>query len=224
MIIDGYDVVSNKPKSTAYRAPGAPQAAFASESVIDEIAAKLGLDPLELRLKTPRREGTRRGDGTVYSRIGCEETVQAAIATDHYKSPPPRGPWGGRGVASGFWFNGGGQSAATISVSTDGTVNLLEGSVDIGGSRAAMAMIVAETLGLKADEVNPMVADTDSIGYHDGTGGSRVAYATGYACYLAARDISAKMCARAAVSLKWKRAMCNSTAAPSRANPIQGGS
>ena len=202
VVIDGYDVVSNKPKSTAYRAPGAPQAAFASESVIDEIAAKLGLDPLELRLKNAAREGTRRADGTVYSRIGCEETVQAAIASDHYKSPAPRGPWRGRGVASGFWFNGGGQSAATISVSTDGTVNLLEGSVDIGGSRAAMAMIVAETLGLKADEVNPMVADTDSIGYHDGTGGSRVAYATGYACYLAARDISAKMCARAARQLE----------------------
>ncbi len=202
VLIDGYDVVSNKPKSTAYRAPGAPQAAFAAESVIDEIAVKLGHDPLQLRLKNAAREGTRRADGTVYSRIGCEETVQAALASDHYQSPPPQGPWRGRGVASGFWFNGGGQSAATISVSTDGTVNLIEGSVDIGGSRAAMAMIVAETLGLKAEEVNPMVADTDSIGYHDGTGGSRVAYATGYACYLAAEDIAAKMCVRAARQLE----------------------
>jgi CO/xanthine dehydrogenase Mo-binding subunit len=198
--IDAYDVVVNKPKSSAYRAPGAPNAAYAAESVIDEIAVKIGMDPLQLRRKNACREGTRRADGAVYKRIGCEETTDAAASSEHYKSQVPNGA--GRGVASGFWFNGGGQSCATLSVNADGSVNLIEGSVDIGGSRAAMAMIVAETLGLTADDVNPTVADTDSIGHTDGTGGSRVTYATGHACYLAAEDLKAEMCVRAARHLE----------------------
>ena len=108
----------------------------------------------------------------------------------------------GRGVASGFWPNGGGQSVAALSVNVNGTVNLVEGSVDIGGSRASMAMIVAEELGLRAEDVKPMVTDTDSIGHTDGTGGSRVTYATGHACYLAAQDLRQEMCIRAARQLE----------------------
>ena len=201
VVIDAYDVVVNKPKSSAYRAPGAPNAAFASESVIDELAEKIGMDPLELRLKNACEEGTRRADGTVYGKIGCIETVQAAKDSDHYKSTL-EGSNRGRGVASGFWFNGGGMSSAAISVNDNGTINLNEGSVDIGGSRASMAMIVAETLGLAADDINPSIPDTSSIGYTGGTGGSRVTYATGHACYNAAEDVKAEMCKRAARQLE----------------------
>jgi len=200
--IDSYDVVVNKPKSTAYRAPGAPNAAHASESVLDELARRIGMDPLEIRRKNSAREGTRRADGTVFKQIGCEQTIDAAKDSAHYRSAKSAGEFVGRGVASGFWFNGGGQSSANIHVQSDGTVSLEEGSADIGGSRAAMAMIVAETLGLSAEQVNPAVGDTDSIGYHDGTGGSRVTYATGHACFLAAQDTKAKMVARAAKQLE----------------------
>jgi len=199
--IDAFDVVVNKPKSSAYRAPGAPNAAFASESVIDELAERIGMDPLEVRLKNSAREGTRRTDGTVYKRIGCEETVQAASDSEHYKSKL-EGIHRGRGVASGFWFNGGGESSAAISVNSNGTLNLQEGSVDIGGSRASMSMIVAETLGLNADDINPSIPDTSSIGMTAGTGGSRVTYATGHACYKAAEDVKAEMCLRAARQLE----------------------
>ena len=195
--IDAYDVVNNKPKSSAYRAPGAPNAAFAAETVIDELAEQVGMDPLEMRRQNACHDGTRRADGTVYKDIGCIETHVAAIESDHYKSEAPSEHYRGRGVASGFWFNGGGQSACVLSVNDDGTLNLLEGSADIGGTRAAMAMIVAETLGLNAEDVNPMVVDTDSIGHTDGTGGSRTCYATGHACYLAAEDVKAQMCKRA---------------------------
>ena len=201
LIIDAYDVVVNKPKSTAYRAPGAPNAAYASEGVIDELAEKIQIDPLEFRLMNGSEEGTRRCDGIIYNRIGCKETVEAAINSDQYQSKL-EGAFRGRGVASGYWLNGGGQSAATISLNPNGTVNLLEGSADIGGTRASMAMIVAEELCLKAEEVNPMVVDTDSIGFTDGTGGSRVTYATGQACYLAARELKEKMCVRAARKLE----------------------
>ena len=199
--IDAFDVVVNKPKSSAYRAPGAPNAAFASESVIDELAERIGMDPLKVRLKNSAREGTRRADGTVYKKIGCEETLQAASSSEHYHSKL-EGVHRGRGVASGFWFNGGGESSAAISVNSNGTLNLQEGSVDIGGSRTSMSMIVAETLGLDADDINPSIPDTSSIGMTAGTGGSRVTYATGHACYKAAEDVKAEMCLRAARQLE----------------------
>ncbi|NKB70629.1 MAG: molybdopterin-dependent oxidoreductase [Candidatus Latescibacteria bacterium] len=201
VLIDAYDVVLNKPKSTAYRAPGAPNAAFASETVVDHLAEQLGIEPLKMRQLNAVREGTRKPDGSPYKRIGFEETLTAALDSEHYRSKL-KGPNRGRGVASGFWFNGGGQSACTLQVNPDGTVNLLEGSTDIGGSRAAMAMIVAETLGLQADDIKPAVVDTDSIGYHDGTGGSRVTYSTGHACHKAAEDLLEEMCRRAAKQLE----------------------
>jgi CO/xanthine dehydrogenase Mo-binding subunit len=199
--IDAYDVVVNKPKSSAYRAPGAPNAAFAAESAIDELAVRLQLDPLELRQRNAAREGTRRADGVRFGRIGYAETLAAARDSDHYRAPLS-GPHRGRGVASGFWFNGGGQSAAVVTINANGTVNLQEGSVDIGGSRVSMAMIVAETLGLRPEDVTPSIPDTNSIGYTDGTGGSRVTYATGQACYLAAEEAKRLMCQRAARQLE----------------------
>ncbi len=180
--IDGYDVIVNRPQTAAYRAPGGTNAAFASECVIDELAERLGIDPLEFRRRNAAVEGDRRADGPVYPRIGFAETVEAAQNSAHYRAPL-EGKHRGRGVASGFWFNGGGKSSVSASVNPDGTVNLLEGSTDIGGSRASLAMQLAETLGISAQDVNPRVVDTDSVGYNDGTGGSRVTFATGHAVY-----------------------------------------
>lgn len=180
--IDGYDVIVNRPKTGAYRAPGGTNAAFASETVIDEVAEKLGMDPLEFRRRNAVVEGDRRADGPVLPRVGYLETVEAAMNSAHYKSPL-EGKNRGRGVASGFWFNGAGKSSVAASVNPDGRVNLIEGSTDIGGSRASMAIMLAETLGIAAEDVNPAVVDTNSVGYNDGTGGSRVTYATGYATY-----------------------------------------
>lgn len=195
--IDGYDVVVNKPKTTAYRAPGAPAAAFAVGSVVDELAEKLGMDTLEFLMKNASQEGTRQANGTVFPRIGNLECLQAAITSPHYNSPL-EGPNRGRGVASGFWFNAGMRSSMSASVNTDGTVNLVEGSTDIGGTRASLAMQLAETLGIAAEEVKPTVADTDSVGYNDVTGGSRVTFASGWAAYEVGMDIRRQMMARAA--------------------------
>jgi CO/xanthine dehydrogenase Mo-binding subunit len=145
--VDGYDVLVNKPKTAAYRAPGATNAAFASETVIDEIAERLGMDPLEIRRLNGAKEGDRRVDGVAFPRIGYMETVHAALEHDHYTTPLT-GPNRGRGVASGFWFNVGFQSSVVINVNADGTVSLVEGSTDIGGTRASIAMQAAETLGI----------------------------------------------------------------------------
>ena len=199
--IEGFDVVLNKPKTAAYRAPGAPAAAFAAETVMDEVAEQLGIDPLEFRMINGSREGTRRITGPVFPRIGFLETVQATKDHEHYSQPLTKGHNGtlvGRGVAAGFWFNGTGASSATASVISDGTVSLVEGSPDIGGSRAAVAMQLAEVLGIAAEDVKPQVGDTDSVGFTSVTGGSGVAFKTGWACYEAALDVKRQMVQRAA--------------------------
>lgn len=195
--VDAYDVVVNKPKVSAYRAPGAPAAEFASEQLVDEIAKKLNVDPIEFRLKNSSREGTRMITGAPFPRIGHEETLQAAFNSPHYKSPI-EGPNRGRGIASGFWFNAGLQSSVSVLVNGDGTVNLTEGSTDIGGSRASLAMQLAETLGISYEQVKPFVADTDGVGYNDVTGGSRVTFASGLAVYEAGMNVRKEMCERAA--------------------------
>jgi CO/xanthine dehydrogenase Mo-binding subunit len=196
-VVDGYDVVLNKPKTAAYRAPGATQAAFACEQVIDELATKLGIDPIEFRLKNAAKEGTRRVDGPKYPRVGLVECLEAARASDHYRSKL-EGANRGRGVAAGYWFNIGLKSSVTATVNPDGTVILLEGSTDIGGTRTSVAMQLAETLGLRAEEIRPAVVDTDSVGYTDVTGGSRVTFATGMAAYEVGLDLARQMSARAA--------------------------
>jgi CO/xanthine dehydrogenase Mo-binding subunit len=202
--IDGYDVVVNKPQTSAYRAPGATNAAFASETVIDEICEELDMDPLEFRLANASKEGTRRADGPIYPRIGCEEVIRAAMDHPH-TTAPLEGPNRGRGVALGFWFNGGGTSVAIANVNPDGSVTLVEGSPDIGGTRTSIAMHLAEALGIPAEEVTPMVVDTDAIGHTDGTGGSRTTFATGFAAYEAAQDIKRQMVERAPGSGKSRK-------------------
>ncbi|MGL5095295.1 MAG: xanthine dehydrogenase family protein molybdopterin-binding subunit, partial [Planctomycetia bacterium] len=195
--IDGVEVCNNKPRTAAYRAPGSTNAMFASEMVVDEIARKLGADPIDFRLKNAAREGTRRVDGPAYPRIGLVETLEAAKNHPHW-SAPLEGKNRGRGVAVGFWMNAGLKSAVSAAVNADGTVNLVEGSTDIGGSRASMAMMMAETLGLRAEDVLPKIADTDGVGYTDITGGSRTTYATGMAVYEAGLAVRRTMAARAA--------------------------
>ena len=196
-LVDGYDVVVNKPKTAAYRAPAAPNAAFAAEQVVDEICSKLGIDALEFRLINGSEEGTRRVDGPIFPKVGNIECLEAAKDTEHYKSSLS-GPNQGRGVASGFWFNIGLQSSCSIGVNADGTITLVEGSTDIGGTRTSIAMQAAEVLGIPAEDVHPSVGDTDSVGYTFLTGGSRTTFATGWASYEAAQEIKSKMIDRAA--------------------------
>ncbi len=196
--IEGFDVCVNRPRTNAYRAPGATQIAFGVEAVLDELAEKIGMDPAELRFKNAAREGTRRIDGPVYRRIGMAETVEAIQNSDHYKSKL-EGKNRGRGIASGFWINAGMKSCVTATMNDDGTVTLIEGSTDIGGSRTGIAMQFAETMGISAQAVTPTVVDTDSIGYTDITGGSRTTFATGIAAYEAAKDIQRQLVKRAAL-------------------------
>jgi xanthine dehydrogenase molybdenum-binding subunit len=197
ILIDAYDVVVNRPKTAAYRAPGATNAAFASETIINEIAEKCGIDQCDIRILNGAHEGTPQTAGPPYKRIGMIETVEAIKNSPHYKSKL-EGKNRGRGMATGFWFNIGFQSSAMVNIHNDGTASVVTGSVDIGGSRASMAIITAEVLGLDVNDVRPLVADTDSIGYTDVTGGSRTTVATGLAVYEAAQDAVRQLKERAA--------------------------
>src|SRR5580658_7672874 len=195
--ITGYDVVSNRPKVAAYRAPGAPISSFGVESCIDELARELNIDPLALREMNAARDGTKTPYGPTLVNVGYLQTVEAAKNHAHYKSP--LGPNQGRGVASGFWFNIGGESSAAVHVNEDGSVSVASGSPDIGGSRASMAMMAAETLGIPFERVKPIVADTASIGFTHVTGGSRVTFATAMATVQAAEKVIEQLKGRAAI-------------------------
>ena len=197
MLVDGYDIVCNKQKVQGYRAPGQSQATLAVETVIDELAEKLGMDPMELRLKNAVKEGDLMPNGAPHATFGCSELEEAILAHPHYDAPLT-GPNQGRGVAVGFRWQGGQSSSATINVNSNGTINLITGSVDIGGTRTAVAMQTAEVLGLQPEDIAPTVVDTDTIGYTATTGGSRIAFDTGLAAIAAAEDVARQMTARAA--------------------------
>ncbi len=195
--VEGYDVVVNKPKVAPYRAPGGPSAGFAGETLIDELSEILGIDPLEFRLRNGAKEGTRRVTGPRFRRIGNLEVLQAARDHPHYRAPLG-GPNRGRGVASAVCFNIGGPSCASVLLNRDGTVSLVEGSPDLAASRTAVAMQVAEVLGVPAEDVHPSVGDTDTIGFTGTSVGSSVTYKTGWVGQEAARDLKDRLLQRVA--------------------------
>ena len=192
----GYDVVSNRPKVAAYRAPGAPMSSFAVESALDDLARRLGMDPIAVREKNGARDGTKTHWGPTHRDIGFLETLRAAKESAHYRTPLKPGQ--GRGLACGFWFNIGGESSGAVHINEDGTATVVSGNPDIGGSRASMAIMAAEVLGIPVEKVRPVVGDTASIGFSHLTGGSRVTFATGMAVTQATERVVEQLKARAA--------------------------
>ncbi len=196
VLVEGYDVVVNKSKVAAYRAPGAPQAEFAAEMVINELADELGMDPIELRLKNAAKEGTQTIYGPKLKQVGLVECLEAARDSAHYKSALKKGH--GRALAAGFWFNIGGLSSVTVNMNPDGTGTIIEGSPDIGGSRASMQLMAAEELGIAPENLKPIVVDTDKLPYSATTGGSRTTFSTGMAVIEAAQSVVQQVKERAA--------------------------
>ncbi|MSQ42130.1 MAG: xanthine dehydrogenase family protein molybdopterin-binding subunit [Dehalococcoidia bacterium] len=195
--IDGYDVLVNRPRNAAYRAPGVPAPTFAAESLVDELAERLDMDPMELRLKNAAREGTRRPNGTVLPTNGNLEVMEQVKNSQHYRSELT-GPHRGRGVAVGMWNAGAGQHSVNASVNPDGTIVLNAGAVDIGGLRATEAMTMAEVLGIPYEDIRPRVVDTDAIGFTGITAGSGTGAGTSASVYKVAGEIRGRMVERAA--------------------------
>jgi CO/xanthine dehydrogenase Mo-binding subunit len=217
--IVGWDVVTNTPKTAAYRAPGAPISAFGVESAVDEIAEKLRRDPIDIRIQNGARDGVKAAYGPTFQNIGHLEMLQRL--KQHPNLEVPLGPNQGRGVAVGFWFNIGGESTAAVHLGEDGTATVVTGNPDIGGSRASMAIMAAEVLGIPVENVRAVVADTASIGYSMLTGGSRTTFATGMAAVRAAEKVVDELKTRAAKiwdtsveNVVWKdgRAVCTDAA------------
>jgi CO/xanthine dehydrogenase Mo-binding subunit len=192
----GYDVVSNGPKVAAYRAPAAPQGALAVECILDELAQKMDMDPLRLREINAVGDGARTVYGASFGAIGFKAVLEAVRKHPHYSAQLGKNQ--GRGIASGFWFNAGGDSTATVSLNADGTAIVTLGTPDIGGQRASQAMMAAEILGIPYEQVRPVVADSSSVGFNMITGGSRVTFSVGTVVVQAARKVVDTLRERAA--------------------------
>ena len=191
--LKGYDVVTNKPKTGAYRAPGTPNSALAVETAVDEISKKLKIDPVHLRLKNAADKGTRKADGTIYPEIGMVATANSVLEHQHYSEslpePSNKSFKVGRGIAFGYSGNINGAATVIGNVVEDGTITLITGAVDIGGTRISIAQQFAEVLGIDPTLINPTVADTDSIGYTSASVGSSASHKNGWAAYQCALDI-----------------------------------
>ena len=191
-----YEVVSNRPKVNAFRAPCVPQIVFGVEGIIDELARKIGMDPIEFRLKNAAKEGHTTIYGDTWGPVGFVETLEAAKKCDHYLAPVKPGE--GRGLAAGFWFNRGGETAASLNLAPDGTVTIAVGTADVAGSRISISMMAAEELGIPVDQVRVKMADTNSLGFYRVTAGSRTTYSVGRVIVDSARKCIAELRRRAA--------------------------
>ncbi|MEO6610379.1 MAG: xanthine dehydrogenase family protein molybdopterin-binding subunit [Aestuariivirga sp.] len=203
------DCVVNRPKTAAYRAPSAPMAAFAVENTVDELAKKLGMDVIDFRIKNAAKEGTKSSYGPVYGPIGIGPTLHAAKHHPHMSAPLGKNM--GRGMACGFWFNFGGQTCVDVNITPDGNATVAVGTVDVGGSRASIAMAVAEELGVSYENVRCVVADTSTLGHNDMTDGSRGTFSSSMAAIFATRkaidvlkDRAAKTWEINVVDVEWK--------------------
>jgi CO/xanthine dehydrogenase Mo-binding subunit len=197
VLVIGNDVVCNRPKVAAYRAPGAPMIAFGVETVIDEIAEELNLDKIDIRLLNAAKEGTQTHFGPKLGPIGYIETLEAAKVHSHMKVP--LGPNQGRGIATGFWNTLGMETSATLNINQDGTASFIYGTVDVaGGMRAAYAQVIAEELGIAFENVKAIQSDTTSLGFNFTTAGSRGTAAGTMAAVKASRDAIVRMCEVAA--------------------------
>ena len=197
--IEAHEILLNRPVNIAYRAPSAPMAAYPTETVLDQIAKEIDMDPIDLRLLNAVKEGDiQLGDfGGKYPRIGIKETLEAI--KNHPNYIISLGPNQGRGIATGYWFNIAESSSATINLSEDGRAVVMTGSPDIGGSRASMAIMAAEVIGIDVKLIQPVVGDTETVGFTDVTEGSRATYATGIAVVNAAEKIVTKLRERASI-------------------------
>ena len=196
--INGFDVIVNKPTMRPYRAPGAPQALFAVEQMIDELAHELGMDPIDFRLQNLTRTGDRLVLGFPLAPVDTVNLMDTVKAHSHYDASLD-GPNQGRGLAYGLWFNLGETSSARMQLNPDGSVTLTTASPDLSGTRISLAMQAAEMLGIDVEQVSPVVSDTQSIGFSMPAVGSRTTYGTGAVVCEVAQEILKLMCERAAL-------------------------
>jgi len=198
--LQGYEVSTNKTPTDAYRAPGAPQAYFALESLMDELAQELGVDPIDLRLRNVSREGDLTADGQRWPRIASADCLEEALRHPLYTAPLRPGE--GVGVALGAWGGARTPSAAGCRVEPDGTVTVMVGSPDISGAHSALVLIAAQAFGVAPEKVRVQFSDTGSAPYGPAAGGSQVTYSVGGAVHEAALEARRQLLEIATESLE----------------------
>ena len=187
--IDGYVVYTNKQVCGPVRGPGGPQAAFAVESHMDSIAAKLGIDPVEFRLKNTPKPGDKIVGVPKLRDVSLGETIRVAaekIGWGKIKLEKNQGV----GIATGSWIESSGPGGgAVVKINEDGSVTVHIGKIDMGTApRFGIPMIAAEELGIPVDDVTVVNVDTDASPWDAGTVGSRSIIVSGTATRLAAID------------------------------------
>lgn len=201
LALDAVAVYTNKAGCGSYRAPGAPQAVFAGESQIDRIAAELGIDPLDLRMRNAVEEGDAGPTGQVLTGVSLKETLRTAAARIGWEGEKADGV--GRGLACAWWTTTGGASSAYVRVDEDGTFVLVTGATEIGTGAltAGVVQICAEELGIDPADLRIVSADTEITPYDFGAQGSRTTVQAGNAAIAAAADLRVQMCQVAADKL-----------------------
>jgi CO/xanthine dehydrogenase Mo-binding subunit len=195
-------VQTNRFPFGAYRAPGAPTAAFALESLLDELAGELGLDPIELRLKSAVVEGDMGVSGSPFPVIGAVEVLERVQDHPLWRERGSLPPGEGVGMAAGHWPGGLEPAAAVCRVGSDGVLTVVTSAVDMSGAGSGFALIAAEAFGLSPDQVRIVTADTAAGPYAGGSGGSKVTYTVGAAVLRAAEAAREKLLAAASQELE----------------------
>ena len=183
-----YGVRTNRFGAGAYRAPMATPTAFAIESLVDELALQLGLDPIELRVRNAPVGGDVRIDGIPWQQTGLQETLETIAAHPLWARRNDLPEHEGLGVAAGLFPGGRMGASAVCRLDSDGGVTILSGYVDMTGTDTGVAAIAAEIMGAPLDSVRVLSGDTNEAPLAGVSGGSMVTYCLGNAVALAARD------------------------------------
>ncbi|MCI0529666.1 MAG: molybdopterin-dependent oxidoreductase, partial [Nitrospira sp.] len=196
--VDSYCVWTNKSSCGAYRAPGSPKIVFALESQMDDIARKLGMDPVEIRLKNAIQDGDKSPTGMVLQNIHLKDTIQEATQVaewgkQHETVGSKPGVKRGWGIATSHWFVGGLASSACVKINEDGTIGIITGAIDLTGSNTSLGQIVAEALGVNAEDVSIRTLDTDNAPHTALSAGSQLTRSVGMALVKAAEDVKKQM-------------------------------
>jgi CO/xanthine dehydrogenase Mo-binding subunit len=195
-------VATNRVTFGAYRAPAAAPAAFAIESLIDELARRLGHDPLELRLRNVAVEGDPASSGQPFGVFGARQCLERV--RDHplwvRRDRLPESE--GIGVAIGWWPGGYEPAAASCRLDADGHLTVITGAADMTGVETSFATIAADAFGVDPARVRVVNADTSSAPYAGTSGGSKVTYTVGRAVERAAIEAREQLLAVAAEELE----------------------
>lgn len=200
--LEALEVLTHKVNVGAYRAPGATQVTFATEVAMDELARKLGRDPIEFRMQNCVVKGDPHSSGQGWPAIGLKECLEVLQKHPTYQNRANKNPDEGIGIAVGGWGGGLEPASALCRLDHDGMFTLQVGISDISGASTSLLLIAAETLGLKPEQMRIVVSDTDSAPYVGGSGGSKTLYTVGAAVIKAAEDAREQIKQIAAIELE----------------------